>query len=282
MDTININNLKVFAYHGVFPDETKNGQNFYVSASLQVDASVPATDDDLSKAVDYGKVCFFIHDFMTQNTYKLIETLAHNMANALLISFPDIHAVELEVKKPEAPVELSFECISVKVSRKYHTAYLSIGSNLGNRKGQLNFAIDSLGMKPDTAVVKYSSFIETAPVGYLDQPDFLNAVVCIRTILSPEELLHRIHSIENDAKREREIHWGPRTLDIDIVLYDDIVYESPTLNIPHLHMHERAFVLEPLCEIAPGVVHPVLGKTAAMMKDDLFSQSHISQDPQYP
>lgn len=272
-DIIKIVDLKVFAHHGVFPEETQNGQDFYVSANLYLDTFTASENDDLTKSADYGAVCHFINDYMTLHTFKLIETVANNLAREILTSFPLINAVDIEIKKPHAPIGLPFSNISVKVSAKYHTAYLSIGSNLGDRKAHLDYAIYALGTSKDTFVYSHSSYIETAPVGYLDQPDFLNGAICIKTILTPEELLKKINTIEADEKREREIHWGPRTLDIDILLYDDIIYESRDLFIPHLRMHERSFVLEPLCEIAPNAVHPVLRKTAFMLKEELSNES---------
>lgn len=269
MNTIEIKDLKVFAYHGVMPEENIDGQDFYISASLQVDTYTPAKEDELSLSVDYGMVCHFINEYMTANTFKLIETCAHRLAREILKAFPKINKITLELKKPHAPINLPFGCVSVKVTEGYHDVYLSIGSNLGDRASHLEYAIYALNNTEGTKVVKKSSFIETAPVGYIDQPDFLNGALQLRTILTPDELLERIHQIEAEEKREREIHWGPRTLDIDIALYDDLVINTESLCIPHLRMHERDFVLRPLCEIGPNVIHPVLHKSIYMLKNEL-------------
>ena len=107
--------------------------------------------------------------------------------------------------------------------------------------------------------------LETKPYGYTDQPYFLNGAVRLRTLYSPEELLKRIHETEERGQRTREIHWGPRTIDLDILLYEDQVIETEELIIPHREMHKRMFVLEPLRQLAPWVRHPVLGTTVEKM-----------------
>jgi 2-amino-4-hydroxy-6-hydroxymethyldihydropteridine diphosphokinase len=138
--------------------------------------------------------------------------------------------------------------------------YLGLGSNVGDTEKNLRKAIAALG-KLGT-ITKTSSLYRTEPVGFVDQPWFLNQVVCLETELLPKDLLEKTQEIENDLGRTREIHWGPRTLDIDILLYDNVVLETPELTIPHPHMHERRFVLEPLAEIAPDVMNSKLKKTA--------------------
>ena len=118
------------------------------------------------------------------------------------------------------------------------------------------------------AVEQVSKYYETAPYGMTEQEDFLNACLSLRTLLTPEELLEELHRIEQEAGRERIIHWGPRTLDLDLIFYDDLILESDELCIPHVEMHKRRFVLEPLCEIAPYRRHPVYGKTVQEMLEE--------------
>ena len=130
-------------------------------------------------------------------------------------------------------------------------------------------AVDELGNDAAISVRKVSEYIETEPYGPVEQDSFLNAVMEIETPLEAEELLSIIHDIEQEAGRERLVHWGPRTLDIDILLYDDEIINTESLNIPHVEMHKRDFVLKPLCEIAPYAYHPVLRKTAAMLLNEL-------------
>lgn len=130
-------------------------------------------------------------------------------------------------------------------------AYLSLGSNMGDRLAILRGAVAELGATPGIEVRAVSSLYETAPVGYREQPDFLNAAVKVETSLSPEELLDRCLEIEKRFDRRREIRWGPRTLDIDIILYGGISMATKHLEIPHPRAKERAFVLVPLVEIEP-------------------------------
>ena len=131
------------------------------------------------------------------------------------------------------------------------------------------FAVQALDEMKNTKVEKVSTFITTPPYGVTDQPDFLNGCLKLSTLLYPEELLKELNRIEKEAGRERIIHWGPRTLDLDIIFYDDLVAETDALCIPHVEMHKRAFVLEPLHEIAPYKRHPVYGKTVREMLEDL-------------
>jgi 2-amino-4-hydroxy-6-hydroxymethyldihydropteridine diphosphokinase len=133
-------------------------------------------------------------------------------------------------------------------------AFLGLGSNLGDKAANIREAVRLLEVDPDTQVVARSSFYSTAPVGYLDQDDFINAVVEIQTSRSPLELLGLCHQIEQSLGRIRILRWGPRTMDMDILWYDDVVLESPELTLPHPRMSERAFVLVPLAEIAPEIV----------------------------
>ncbi|MDO9573930.1 MAG: 2-amino-4-hydroxy-6-hydroxymethyldihydropteridine diphosphokinase [Candidatus Contubernalis sp.] len=144
--------------------------------------------------------------------------------------------------------------------------YLGLGTNLGNKQENLEKALDFLNSHGQFQVLKVSSFYETEPVGYEDQDKFLNAAVVGETILSPYELLDLCHEIENDLKRVRTIRWGPRTIDVDILLYDSReILDEPRLIIPHPRMIEREFVLAPLAEIAPEAVHPGTGKSIAAL-----------------
>ncbi|ATO44202.1 2-amino-4-hydroxy-6-hydroxymethyldihydropteridine diphosphokinase [Loigolactobacillus coryniformis] len=133
-----------------------------------------------------------------------------------------------------------------------HQVYLSIGSNMGDRKAQLQQAIAALQADSAIDVVRVSSIYETAPVGGVVQDDFYNCAVYLETSLSATELLQRIQQIEQNQKRRRLIHWGPRTIDLDILWYDDAVIQTADLTIPHPEMAKRAFVLVPLQEITTG------------------------------
>jgi 2-amino-4-hydroxy-6-hydroxymethyldihydropteridine diphosphokinase len=141
--------------------------------------------------------------------------------------------------------------------------YLGLGSNLGDRAANLRRAVEAIGALPDTELVSVSSLYETEPRMYAEQPDFLNACASIRTSLEPRKLLDELLAIEQATGRVRRVDNGPRTLDVDILLYGQLIIDRPGLQIPHPGIAERAFVLVPLAQVAAEVVHPGVGKTIA-------------------
>jgi dihydroneopterin aldolase/2-amino-4-hydroxy-6-hydroxymethyldihydropteridine diphosphokinase len=269
MDKIKIQNLEVFAKHGVFPEENVLGQKFLVSAVLYTDTREAGLTDDLSRSINYGEICQFINRFLTEHTYQLLERAAESLAEALLLATPGLAKLRLEIKKPWAPVGLPLDTVSVEIERGWHTAYIALGSNMGDKEAYLNGAVDALNASTGCRVEKVSSYLVTPPYGVTDQDDFLNGCLKLRTLLPPRELLRELNRIEKEAGRERVIHWGPRTLDLDIVLYDDLILEEDDLCIPHVELAKRDFVLKPLCEIAPYVRHPASGRTVKEMLEDL-------------
>ncbi len=148
-----------------------------------------------------------------------------------------------------------------------HTAYLSLGSNIGDRVANLRDAVQRLSALG--VIVGRSSIYETEPMEVVDQPWFLNAAVTLRTELPPQELLRGILAIECAMGRERTQPKGPRNIDIDIVLYDDLVIHEPGLTIPHPAMQQRLFVLQPLSQIGTSVTHPTLHRTIGQLRDEL-------------
>jgi dihydroneopterin aldolase/2-amino-4-hydroxy-6-hydroxymethyldihydropteridine diphosphokinase len=263
MDRINIKNLEIFANHGLFPEENTLGQKFVISAELFTDLRGAGESDDLSLSLDYGGICGTIKSFVEDNTFKLVETVAERLAEKLLVENPRLQSIRLEIKKPWAPVAMHLDTVSVEIERSRHTAYIALGANIGDREANLRFAVDELGKSRGCRVLQVSNFINTAPYGYLEQDDFLNGCLELETLLTPSQLLKLLHKIEDKAGRVRKAHWGPRTLDLDIIFYDDAVVSDNTLRIPHAEMHKRDFVLIPLNEIAPNMLHPVLKKTVS-------------------
>lgn len=142
-----------------------------------------------------------------------------------------------------------------------HIAYISIGSNLGDRLANCRRGIAGLTQPGVSALKGQSRFYRSEPVDYVDQDWFVNAVVQVETSLDPNQLLDRLKQIEIRAGRKRDqVRFGPRVLDLDLLLYDDLVIDSPDLAIPHPRMHKRRFVLLPFCDIDPAALHPALGK----------------------
>lgn len=270
---IKISGLKIFAYHGVLPEEKEQGQDFFVNARLYYDMQRAATTDALADALNYADCCQYMTDVFTSRTYDLIEAAAEHLCYELLIHYPLLSRVDLELSKPHAPIGLPFSDVSVNISRGWHVCYLSAGSNMGNREEQISKGIEELCQHPEVVHVTISKLIETEPYGPVKQDNFLNCVLKLETILLPEEFLGLLHEIEAHAGRKREIHWGPRTLDLDIIFYDDLVYESDDLMIPHVDMQNRYFVLEPLKELAPNFRHPILGLTVSQMLENLGVRS---------
>ena len=143
-------------------------------------------------------------------------------------------------------------------------AYIGLGSNQGDRELNLLRAVAELGKLPDSRVRGLSSFYETSPVGVSEQLDFYNAVLRLSTRLSPLELLRRLLQIEQSVfHRTRTLRWGPRSMDLDLLLYGDLVIANDELTVPHPAMAERRFVLQPLHDLAPDLTHPTLGRTVA-------------------
>lgn len=269
MDQICIKRLEVFAKHGVLPEENALGQKFLISVTMYCDTKKAGTSDAIADSVNYAEVSALLERETQTNVFHLLEKLAWHLARKILLTYPQIKKVDLEIEKPWAPVLLPMETVSVKISRFWNTAYLSIGSNMGDKKENLIQAIRLLEADEETTVIRQSAFIQTEPYGYTDQDEFLNGALELQTLRSPEELLELIGQIEQKLKRERVIHWGPRTIDLDIILFNDEVIQTEKLTIPHVEMAKRMFVLEPLCEIAPYAVHPVYHKTVTELKEQL-------------
>lgn len=257
MDRLTITNLKVYCYHGLYSEEQLLGQNFYVTAELFLDTEEAGRKKDLTLSVNYAELCHKITEFMLQQRQDLIESVAHYLAEEIFQYSPLIRELTLKISKPEAPIGLPFENVSVDIHRKWTQVYLAYGSNMGDRERHITFAQEQLQSNSSIRFLEKSSSIVTAPYGGVAQEDYLNGCFSIETLLPPEQLLQVLNRIEGDAGRTRDVHWGPRTLDLDILLYGNEIIHSQNLLIPHYDMQNRRFVLEPLAEIAPYAIHPV-------------------------
>lgn len=158
------------------------------------------------------------------------------------------------------------------------TAYISIGSNLGDRLEYTREAIRKIKQSKEIEIRKTSSVYETQPAEYKNQPWFLNMILEIKTTLDPLSLLELLSGIENLMGRKRNQRYGPRNIDLDLLLYDDLVLNSDKLTLPHPRMDQRRFVLVPLAEIAPKLVHPLLKKTIRRLLEELPTESVSGED----
>lgn len=272
-DYIEITGLKIYAYHGVLPEEKEKGQDFYVNARLYYDMEEAAEGDNLEEAINYAECCQLITDIFQEKCYDLIETVCNEVCQRLLLIYSKLEEIKIQLCKPHAPIGLPFENVSVNMTRKWHRVYLAIGSNMGEKRAIMESGIEELKNHPLIRLGNVSDFIETEPYGGVEQDNFLNGCLEIKTLLSPEKLLVFLHEVEAHANRERIVRWGPRTLDLDILFYDKEVYESDTLMIPHVDMENRDFVLRPLSQICPNFRHPVLKKTVSQLLRELQCNS---------
>lgn len=255
MDKIRVEGIEFYAYHGVLKSEKELGQIFSVDCEFTIDAV--CCSDDLNNTVNYADVTCEIVSFCKNTEYDLIETLTNELAKDVLLKFPLIKEITLTLHKPHAPIPAHFSDVSLTVTRAWHDCYLGIGSNLGQREKNLDLVWNEICKNPYMQPVCRSEYIETKPYGVVDQPDFLNGAIKIRTILTPRELLRFCGDTETICGRVRTRHWGERTLDVDILMYDDLVIYTDELKLPHPEMHMRDFVLQPLAQIEPYLIHPI-------------------------
>ncbi|MFH1710567.1 MAG: 2-amino-4-hydroxy-6-hydroxymethyldihydropteridine diphosphokinase [bacterium] len=193
-------------------------------------------------------------------------------------------AVKRVIKKSvkKAAKKVTKKAINKVAKKGLHVAYLGLGSNVGDREEYIEQAIFLLSKTPGIKIIKKSTNYETEPEGNTDQPQFLNAAIEVQTAFDPEKLLSVLHETENALGREREVEWGPRTIDLDILLYDDLILSGDKLQIPHSLLHERLFVLKPLSEIAPNAIHPALEKTITEIYDERSSEIGEKYDDELP
>ena len=271
MDQIQLTGVTGYGYHGVFDHERREGQNFSVDLSIGADFTQAAASDDVTDTVHYGEVANMVHAHITGEPVNLIERLAANIAADILATFTGVLELAVTIHKPDAPIEVPFDSVSVT----YHArraddlteepeqqtgaqgparqeAVLALGSNLGQKDSTLDSAIAALRAHPDIEVLAVSPRAVTKAVGGpADQPDYVNLVLKVATTLKPFELLGACQQIEADHDRVREVRWGPRTLDIDMITYGTLTQASPILTLPHPRAHERAFVLAPWSWLEP-------------------------------
>ena len=264
-DRIEVRGLRVRGHHGVLDAERRDGQDFLIDAVLAVDTRPAAAADDLSLTVDYAGLSERLAAIVAGEPVRLIETLAERLARACLAE-PAVRQARITVHKPDAPMGRPFGDISVTIRRERAVGVvIALGSNLGDRLRELQRAVDALAATPGLDITAISPVYETAPVGGPQQPDYLNAVVLAQTSRPAADLLRLAHALEAAAERTRDVRWGPRTLDVDIIAYGEEMSRDPALTLPHPRAQERAFVLAPWHDADPGAVLPGRGRVAALL-----------------
>lgn len=269
MDKIIVKDLEVFAHHGYFQEEKVLGQKFVISLEVGLDFNKATKNDDLNETIHYGILCEDVEREFKKEKFDLIEKAAEHITQYLLNKYAEIKIIKVKVKKPWAPIGKPLKYAAVEIERKRAKAYVAMGSNMGNKEENIRTAIDIIKKSNHTKVLKVSSFYSTEPVGYVEQDTFLNGAIEVETTLQPVEFIEYLLSVEKELKRERIIKWGPRTLDLDLILYEDIVLSKEEAVVPHPRMHMRLFVIEPLYEIAPYALHPLLNKRIFEIKEEL-------------
>jgi dihydroneopterin aldolase / 2-amino-4-hydroxy-6-hydroxymethyldihydropteridine diphosphokinase len=254
-DRIVVRGLVVTTMVGVLAHEREIAQPVRIDLELAVDLRDAGRSDELADTANYGDVAERVAQVVREAKDVLLERLAERVAEEVL-SIHRVDAVDVTVTKLRPPVPEQLDSTAVRIHRHRrdlagddHTSHLGIvalGSNLGDREAYLRFAVNSL---PD--VIAMSQVFETDPVGPEGQGAYLNMVVALRTTLDPYALIRRCQRIESSAMRQRTQQWGPRTLDADLLFYDDVRIDDPALTVPHPRYAERRFVLAPLAEVAP-------------------------------
>lgn len=263
-DRITLTGVSAFGHHGVLEHERRDGQQFVVDVTMEADLSRAAQTDDLAATVSYAEVAADVVAAVEGEPLDLIEALAGRIAAQALLR-PLVEAVEVTVHKPQAPVGVPFGDVSVTVRRERdEPVVIALGANLGEPADVLRRAAVRLHRVRGLRGVRLSPLHRTAPVGGPEQPAYVNAVAVGRTRLTPASLLAALHRIEDDFGRTREVRWGPRTLDLDLVQYGtpgttEVVSDDPQLTLPHPRAHERGFVLVPWLAADPDAALTVDG-----------------------
>ncbi len=285
LDRIVLTGIRVRGTHGVFDFERRDGQEFVVDATVELDASPAAAADELAETVHYGVLAEQIAEVVSGEPVDLIETLAERIA-AVVLSHPAAARAQVTVHKPDAPIAVPFTDVAVSITRvraadpsaespgapvtgSARDVVLALGSNLGDRESILRDALDDLRARPGIELGRVSALVETPALTLhgVDEtaPAYLNAVALARTTLSPDDLLDALHDVERGHGRERGERWGDRTLDIDIVAYGDREYSDDRITLPHPRAHERAFVLVPWLQVDPLAVLPGRGRVSDLL-----------------
>ena len=304
LDEITITGLRVFAHHGVYDFEKRDGQTFVVDATAYLPLTEAGGTDDLARTVHYGELAAEIVAAVERDPVDLIETVAERVA-AVVLAYEAVVLTRVSVHKPDAPIGLPFTDLAVTITRANSSpseiaaaseaatagrlrtltdelaeriepwgpavatrAIIAMGANLGDREASLRAAIAGLE-GAGVRVVAASPIVQTPALKLegVDEeaPAYLNAVVAVDTVLSPRALLRRLNRIEDEHGRTREVRWGDRTLDLDLIAYGSVTVLDQDLVVPHPRAHERAFVLDPWSRMDAAAQLPGHGAVADLL-----------------
>ena len=264
---VELHGLEVFGRHGALEEEQQAGQTFFFDVTLQVEEP---RADRVEETVDYRDVAARVKAVSDGQRFDLLETLAAAVAERARRALPGRSRARAGAEGASARhprrVGRGHRRAPGSSFRRVTRAYVGLGANLGDREAMLRAALEQLAREPGVELVAVSAFRETDPVGIVDQPRFLNAAAAVDTELRPRELLARLLAIEGRLGRTRAgPRFGPRTIDLDLLLYGDEEIDEQGLTVPHPRLHERLFALEPLTELDPELVAPGLGPLAAIV-----------------
>ncbi|MCI1935439.1 MAG: 2-amino-4-hydroxy-6-hydroxymethyldihydropteridine diphosphokinase [Bifidobacteriaceae bacterium] len=299
MDSITLRGVSAQGTHGVLDFEHTQPQTFSVDATLFVDLSKAGASDDLADTVDYGQIAARIVRAIEGEHLDLIEALAARIADSILQTSA-IRRVRVTVHKPEAPIKVPFSDVEVSIERSRvteentegpelpqapttHRVIVAMGGNLNDPATAMRSAVVAMDGIPGNQIMGISPLYRTTPWGMEEgTPDFLNAVVELSTTMEPMDLLKALQMIEAAHGRSREVHWGSRPLDLDIIDFDGAVTNNPVLTLPHPRAWQRAFVLAPMLDLDPNAVLPGEhgGKVASLLEGcpDKDAVERISDD----
>lgn len=294
LDQICVEGIRVRGFHGVLPQERATGQLFVADVVAHVSTRQAAATDNLARTINYSDLADRVAEVLGGDPSDLLETVAEHCARAVL-EFEGVECVDVVIHKPQAPLHVEFADVTVRIRRDLRSgalwadkrigssagmpddpfsapgagrdefderplqpvrAWIALGGNLGQVDATLRAAVRALERVSGVHVVATSALVKSAAVGGPEQPDYLNAVVQVETALAPRELLAACQGIEVVHGRERTVVNGPRTLDVDIVSFADLVGETSDLVLPHPRAHERAFVLVPMADVDVETVLP--------------------------
>ncbi|MDR2667439.1 MAG: 2-amino-4-hydroxy-6-hydroxymethyldihydropteridine diphosphokinase [Puniceicoccales bacterium] len=252
---------RVFAEHvplrcicGVFDWERLEPSTLFADIAITYDWSDCVASDEIADALDYAAVASEAMAFAEKTQYHLVESLANSICRHLLSTFRRALAVELKIKKKHPSYSGTSTSFACATSERRSLAVLGIGSNLGDSNLAIKETVKLIGAIPHCRLLRSSSLHRTAPLLFTEQPEFLNRALLIETLLSPAELLGETQAIENAMGRLRQVRHGPRTIDIDLLLFEGVTSSAIALTVPHHGLRSRRFCIEELADLGLGIV----------------------------